>query len=177
MTLSKTTLSSGSIAAIALSLSLCLLNSCTPAEVQTVTSDVGTALADLEANKTLAEQSVREVKSTMAMADPQYQNIMGAYEQAREDYNGYLSQVEMAAKMGHALPASTETTAGVKRSAMDFIQGTSEGLDWDVRGLKLNRAIVLPPKLGSLRKLPRSVRTAIADRIATDLHWKSWSQL
>jgi hypothetical protein len=174
---SKLALSSEWIAAIALSLSVCLMNSCSPAEVQTVTSDIGTALADLEANKTLAEESVREVKRTMPMADPHYQSIMEAYEQAREDYNGYLSQVEMAAKMGQALPVGAETTDGVNRSATAFIQGTSAGLDWDVRGLKLNRAIVLPSKLSRLPKLPRSVRTAISDRIATDLHWKSWSQL
>src|ERR1700693_5339964 len=89
-----------SMPAMALSLSLCLLTGCSEAEVQAVTSGVTGALTALEGNKALAEQFVRDVKTHMPSADPQYESIMETYGQARDDYNKYLSQIEAAARTG-----------------------------------------------------------------------------
>jgi hypothetical protein len=152
---------------------------CTPAEEAAVTSDVSTALAALEGNKALSEQFVRDVQDTMAPTDPQYKSIMGAYEEAREDYNSYLSQIEMAARMGRRPPLNSGAVDGVKDSATEFISAAAKGLDPTAnRKIQFRKAIILPPTLVTgLRRLPRGVRAAIADRVAADLHWKSWSTI
>ena len=152
---------------------------CTPAEEAAATSDVSTALAALEGNKTLSEQFVRDVQGAMAPTDPQYQSIMRAYEEAREDYNSYLSQIETAARMGQRPPLNNGAVDGVKDSATEFISAAAKGLDPTTsRTIQFRKAIILPPTLVTgLRRLPRGVREAIADRVAADLHWKSWSAI
>jgi hypothetical protein len=168
-----------SIPAPLLVLSLVLLSGCSPAEVQAVTSDITTALNDLEKNKSLSEQFVRESKKNVVTGDSQYEDIIESYERAREKYNNYLSQIEETARTGQPASLESERFEAVKASAREFIATAARGIDpnYRVRAIDLNTAIMLSPKLVSVRKLPLPVRTAIADRIAADLHWKSWSEL
>jgi hypothetical protein len=104
---------------------------------------------------------------------------MDTYEQAREDYNNYLSQIETAARTGQRPLLSNEAVDSIKDSTTEFISAAAKGIDPNVsRTIQFRRAIVLPPTLVTgLKKLPPGVRGVIADRVAADLHWKPWPQL
>jgi hypothetical protein len=159
---------------------LLLTTGCTPAEVQAVKTDVSAGLAALEANKSLAEQFVRDVKGNMDLADPRFDGIMERYERARDDYNSYLSQMETSARTGQKVLNVQTMADTLASSTTNFISAAARGLDPNVsnRNLQVSGAIVVPPMLSrSVLKLQRDVRKAIADRLATDLHWKAWDQL
>jgi hypothetical protein len=57
--------------------SVAMFNSCSPADIQAGFQAVQDGVTALENNKSLAEQFVRDVKSSYEPGDPQYRTVMG----------------------------------------------------------------------------------------------------
>jgi hypothetical protein len=176
MKLSKSTSPFCFVAVAGILLTIAMFSSCSTADIQAVSN----AVSALETNKALAEQFVRDVKGAYDPADPQYRSIMSQYEQSRDTYNEYISQVEAAARTGRRLTVPEESDDMVKKSAVRFISSATRSLDpkYSDRGLSLDRAITIPNNLMlSLTKLPTSARRLLSDGLRRELRWNSWSQL
>src|SRR3984957_21057681 len=104
---------------------IAMFTSCSSADIEAVT----TAVSALEQNKQLAEQFVKDVKGAYDPGDPQSRSVMALYEQARDTYNDYISQVEGAASNGRTLTISQESTENVRQTAVDFISAATRSLD------------------------------------------------
>ena len=161
-----------------LTLMLLALAGCSATEVA-LTNAAEQALTALSANKSLAEQFVKDVKQNVDPGDPEYQKIMGSYEVARDEYNDYISRVESAVKTGESDLPSAESLDGVNQKSVEFISAAAKGIDpaFANRGIKLEKAIVFPSLGSSTKSLSRDARTLMADKVVRDLRWKPWSQL
>jgi hypothetical protein len=176
MKLSKSIYPFRLVAIFVIVLSISVFSSCSAADIQAV-SDAVTAL---EKNKALAEQFVKDVKAEYDPADPQYRSLMGRYEETRDTYNDYISQIEVAARTGRAPTLPQEAENDIRQSAVSFISAATRSLDphFDSRSMSLDRAITIPPNLpSSVTKLSGSTRKLLSDRFVNGTRWKSWSQL
>jgi hypothetical protein len=144
------------------------------------TANFDTALNTLNAlvqNKTLAEQFVRDVKSSIQPAD--YEQIMQAYDEARAAYNRVLDLAELAAR-GKDISKLDQAAEEARDSAADFFATATRSLrpTMDTRQIPFKRGITIPDNLSkNLRCLPKSDRTHYIDQFDNQVRWRSWNQL
>lgn len=155
-----------------------VLGACSPAEMQ-ISDQVADALTALNKNKAVSEQFVKDVKSHVDATDPQYEPIMGRYEDARDLYNEYISEIQSSIKSAGSDFPSSESIELINRAGTAFIAAAARGIDPSVssRRLDFDRAIVCPSLGKSTAKLSRDARTLLADRVIAGMRWKPWSQL
>jgi hypothetical protein len=100
----------------------CLMTcGCTPAEEQEALTQMQTALSNLEQNRSLTEQFVRDIKATIDPSDPGYLQAIQSYQEAREAYDHYLDGVETN---GKALTSRSLRIYGpdeVRNATADFL--------------------------------------------------------
>jgi hypothetical protein len=163
-----------------LAFSMLLLGSCSPAEIADVQAAEQAALNALSANKSLAEQFVKDVKRNVDKDDPQYESIQATYERARDEYNQYLSRLQATIKSGRSDHTSADSIEHLNHANTEFVSSAARGLDPSAnnnRRLDYEKAIVIPSLPPSARKLSRDARGLLADKIITDARWQPWSQL
>ena len=137
-------------------------------------------LNTLVQNKSLAEQFVRDVKSSADPTDPAYEQVMETYEDARDSYNNFLDGLEFAAKTNQSQTNLTEAAETAQTATADFLEGATRTLrpNADTRGIAFRRAIILPDALArNLKKLPKKSRQDIVNRFDREVRWRSWRQL
>ena len=139
------------------------------------------ALSDLTQNRSLAEQFVRDVKASVPPADPNYQQALDSYEDARDAYNHYLDTVENPSGKGSSRSLrSVEAITGARNATAEFLADATTALRPDVatRRIQFQRAVVIPDDLQrSLKKLPKTARDYLTDQFDGQVRWRSWGQL
>lgn len=139
------------------------------------------ALSDLQANRSLAEQFVRDVKESVPPTDPNYQQALDSYENARDAYNHYLDTVENSNSQHSSRSLrSVEATNAARSTTAEFLADATTALRPSVatRHVEFQRAIVLPDNLQrTLKKLPKSSRDYLTDKFDDQVRWRSWGQL
>jgi len=160
---------------------VCLMTcGCTPAEEQEALTQMQTALSNLEQNRSLTEQFVRDIKATVDPSDPGYLQAIQSYEDAREAYDHYLDAVETN---GKALTSRSLRIYGpneVRNATADFLADATAVLKPSVntRRIPFQRAIVVPDDLqANLHKIPKKVRDKMIDGFDTQVRWRTWGQL
>jgi len=138
------------------------------------------ALTSLVQNKSLAEQFVRDVKTSVDPTDPVYQQVMESYEEARDSYNNFLNSVELAAKTNQSKPDLSESAESAQNATADFLESATKTLrpNANTRGIAFRRAIVLPEGLPKdLSELPKKSRQDVINHFDREVRWRSWRQL
>ena len=137
-------------------------------------------LNTLVQNKSLAEQFVRDIKTSVDPSDPAYAQNMENYEQARDAYNHFLDGVELAAKTNQPHPNLTASTEDAQNSAADFLEGATRALrpTTDTRRIPFRRAVTIPETLPKdLNELPKKTRESLIARFDREVRWRPWRQL
>lgn len=165
---------------VAIAFSFVELVGCTPAEKQEITSDLQTALADLTQNRALMEQFGRDVKSSVDPTDPTYSNLMQSYEEARDEYNHYLDQVELAASTHNSSDALIPSIQRAQEASTQFLSGATRTLapNSNVRGLAFRKAVVFPESLTrDLNLVPKRMRRNLINTFDDQVRMRSWGKL
>lgn len=139
------------------------------------------ALSDLTQNRSLVEQFVRDVKGSVPPSDPNYQQVLDSYDNARDAYNHYLDTIENpAGKNAARSMRSVQAAEDARSTAAEFLADATTALKPTVatRHIEFQRAIVLPDDLQrALKKLPKNQRDYLTDRFDSEVRWRSWGQL
>lgn len=179
MLLNKKALSS--IATAGIVLLLCVFTGgCTPTEETNTLAALQSALSTLVANRTLSEQFVRDVKTSVDPTDPAYQQAMESYEEARDSYNHFLDTVEDGAAKGKHTRQQMQLDLDAQNSAAGFLQDATRALkpSMNTRGIDFRRAIQIPANLAAnLHRLPRHQRGALVEQFDNQVRWRSWGQM
>jgi hypothetical protein len=168
------------IATTVIALSCLTICGCTPAEEQEALTQMQTALSNLEHNRSLAEQFVRDIKASADPSDPGYIQAIQSYQEAREAYDHYLDGVETN---GKALTKRSLQIYGpneVRNATADFLADATAVLKPNVntRRIPFQRAIVVPDDLQSnLQKVPKKMRERMIDGFDNQVRWRTWEQL
>lgn len=139
-----------------------------------------TALSQLTQNRSLVEQFVRDVKSSVPPSDPRYQQVLDSYDNARDAYNHYLDTIENDNTHSSRSMRSVEAADTARSTAAEFLADATTALrpTAATRHIEFRRAIVLPEKLqGTLKRLSRGQRDYLTDRFDSEVRWRSWGQL
>ena len=162
-------------------LALCVfIAGCTPQEKVDTVAALQSALSTLVANRTLAEQFVRDVKSSVSPNDPTYQQAMESYEEARDSYNRFLDSVEYGAVKGQSPRNEMQLGMDAQDSTAGFLQDATRALkpSMNTRSINFRRAVEIPDGLASdLHRLPRRARGALVQRFDDQVRWRSWGQM
>lgn len=154
---------------------------CTSQEETETVATLQTALSDLTQNRALTEQFVRDVKASVSPTDPNYQQAMDSYEDARDAYNRYLDTVESGQKSQTSRSLRSSEALGNARSATaEFLADATAALKPSVntRRVPFQRAVSIPDNLQhTLRKLPKHAREVLVDQFDSQVRWRSWGQL
>ena len=156
------------------------LTGCTPTEESETISGLQTALSDLTQNRSLTEQFVRDVKSSLDPGDPAYVQAMESYQDARDTYNRYLDTVESGQKRDSSRSLRGSSPRDVQNAAADFLADATRALKptANTRKIAFQRAVIIPDNLSSnLASLPKKVRGRIVDNVDEQVRWRSWSQM
>ena len=153
---------------------------CTDTEKNETIVALQDALNSLTQNRSLSEQFVRDLKTTVDPADPAYQQAMDSYEVARDAYNSFLDDVELTKKESRAFRVRQQTRTDVRNATADFLADATSALKPSVntRRIPFQRAIVIPDDLqASLQRLPKHAREQLVTRFDRQVRWRSWGQL
>jgi hypothetical protein len=156
------------------------LTGCNPTEESDTISDLQTALSDLTQNRSLTEQFVRDIKSSLDPGDPAYVQAMESYQDARDVYNRYLDSVESGRKQNDERSLRGASPRDVQNATADFLADATRALKPSVntRKIAFQRAVVIPENLPSnFTSLPKKVRNRIIDNVDDQVRWRSWSQM
>jgi hypothetical protein len=159
---------------------LTFLGGCTAAEESEVITQLQTGLSDLQQNRALTEQFVRDIKATVDPSDPGYAQAMDSYQDARQAYDHFLDMVEADKD---AVPSRSLRNYGpveIQNATADFLADATSVLKPTVntRRIPFQRAVVIPDNLQTtLNKLPKKARDKVIDQFDRQVRWRSWSQL
>ena len=168
------------VVATASILLFCGFSGCTPTEETDTLAALQSGLSTLVANRTLSEQFVRDVKTTVAPTDPAYQQAMDSYEEARDSYNHFLDTVEDGAVKGKDTRQEMELGLDAENSTAGFLQDATRALrpSMNTRGIDFRRAIHIPGNLApDLQRLPKRQRSALVQQFDNQVRWRSWGQM
>jgi len=168
------------IPGICLALALTTLTGCTPDQASETLTALQNGLTALSENRSLAEQFVRDIKTNVDPKDPAYREAMESYEEARDSYNQFLDNVELASKSSHPSTNLFPVMEEAQNSTADFLEGATRILkpEANTRRVHFNRAVVLPDNLAEhLHQLPKHDREVLVDKFDKQVRWRSWRQL
>ena len=167
--------------ATGIALALCvLIAGCTPPEENASLAALQAGLSALVANRTLAEQFVRDVKTSVSPNDPSYQQAMESYEEARDSYNRFLDSVEYGAAKSHSPRNELQLGMDAQDSTAGFLQDATRALkpSMNTRAINFRRAVEIPDRLAAnLHQLPKKQRAALVQRFDDQVRWRSWGQM
>lgn len=139
------------------------------------------ALSNLNQNRSLVESFVRDVKENDSPDDPNYQQALDSYENARDAYNHYLDVIENPEdKNSTRSMRSQEAISDARNTTAQFLADATAALRPNVstRSIQFQRAVVIPDDLqAALQKLPKKARAYLTDRFDSQVRWRSWGQL
>jgi hypothetical protein len=156
------------------------LSGCTTAQEAEVVTGLQNALSDLQQNRALTEQYVRDIKATVSPSDPDYEEVMDSYQDARESYDHYLDSVESDPKTPPSRSLRRSGPVDVQNATADFLADATSLLKPEIktRRIPFQRAIVIPDNLqATLQKVPKKARNKIIDTFDDQVRWRAWSQL
>lgn len=160
---------------------LCLSTSgCPAAEEAAIAAQLQTALSNLEQNRSLTEQFVRDLKASADHSDPAFAEAMESYQHARECNDQYLDAVETNGHSRTSRSLRLSEPSQVRNAAADFLADATSILKPTVntRRIPFQRVIVVPEDLQStLQKLPKKARNKLIDQFDDQIRWRSWGQL
>lgn len=151
--------------------------SCQPSEATTA---LDSALKDLIQNKNLAEQFVRDIKTTVDPSEPSYAQVMQDYEAARSGYQDFLNSVKLAAVTNQSHADSRQLGDDARTEAAEFFMNATKLLrpTMETRAIPFQRAIVLPENLTQLlQRLPKRRRSELIQQFENQIRWQSWRAL
>lgn len=164
-------------AGIVVLLSFTIITACDSAEA---ISALSSAAHELAANRSLAEQYVRDIKASVDTNDPAYGEMMESYQQARNTYNHFLDLIKLAAKQEKPSKESLKMTAEEARSsAVEFVAGATRSLapTLATRNVRFEKAIVIPQSLPEcLYRIPKKYREEAINQL-DEVRWRAWGQL
>lgn len=153
---------------------------CTTKEESDTLGALQSALSSLVQNRTLAEQFVRDVKTSMDPTDPSYQQAMETYEEARDSYNRFLDTVESGTKTRNSHLREAQIEVNAQDSTAQFFQDATRALrpSINARAIDFRRAVVIPDHLQkNLRKLPKGARQSLVEQFDGQVRWRAWGQM
>ena len=158
------------------------LTGCTTVQEQEVAAALQAALANLTANRALVEQFGREVRTSVDPSDPLYSDLMQSYEDARDEYNNYLTEVELEGIRHHSASAAALASASQKAqdTTSQFLARATRTLDpnSNIRGAGFHRAVTIPESLPrDLHNLPKRYRQNLISTFDSQVRLRSWGKL
>jgi hypothetical protein len=166
---------------LAAAIALPCITGCNSQDEADTVAVLQSALSDLQQNRALAEQFVRDVKESVPPSDPNYQQALDSYEDARDAYNHYLDVVENPqGKHASRSLRSEEAITDARNATAEFLADATTALRPSVstRHIQFQRAVVIPDNLQrSLRKMPKGARDYLTDQFDGQVRWRSWGQL
>lgn len=157
-----------------------LITGCPASDESAAVTVLQSALSDLTQNRSLVEQFVRDVKASVPPTDPNYQQALDSYEDARDAYNHYLDTVENpSGEPSSRSVQSVKAITAARNTTAEFLADATTALKPSVstRRLQFQRAVVIPNDLQqSLGKLPKSAREALINQLDDQVRWRSWGQ-
>jgi hypothetical protein len=161
------------VLALFVSLTACSVSPETVTQLEAIASQ-------LAQNKSLIEQSVRDVNGTSPGARSISQ-LSDDYEDMRDSYNRYLDALETSADNDLASTDLKALSADVKRSAHAFFKHSARALggsERDIRAADSDDILSLPVQLPQiLKQLPRRERLVLSKQFRSDLALKPWRQI
>jgi Ni,Fe-hydrogenase I large subunit len=157
-----------------------LVVGCTPTDEAATVAGLESAYSTLTQNRTLAEQFVRDIKSSVPATDPTYQQARESYEDAVGAYNRYLDQVEMSSGKARDLASAEGVESDAQSSVTDFLANATRTLQPGASTSRslLRKAAPLPSNLDrALATVPRRQRQALIDKLDRQVRWRSWGEL
>lgn len=157
-----------------------MMSGCTPQEEKNAAAAFDASLTSLVQNRTLAEQFVRDVKTSCDPSDPSYQQARESYDQARDSYNRFLDTVESGSNGDRSTLRESQVESDAKDSSADFLKDATRALQPSVstRGLEFRRAISIPDNLQvTLHKLPKRARESLVAQVDNQVRWRSWGEM
>lgn len=157
-----------------------LIGGCTPTETTDALAALQSGLSTLVANRTLAEQFVRDVKTSVNPSDPAYIQSMESYEEARDSYNRFLDTVENGSAKGKSPQHEMQLGLDAQDSTAGFLQDATRALkpSMNTRAIDFRRAVQIPDNLAAnLHKLPAHKRGKLIDQFDSQVRWRSWGQM
>jgi hypothetical protein len=129
------------------------------------------------------EQYGRDVKTSVDPSDPSYSDLMQSYEEARDEYNHYLDEVESDVTTHHS-HHSTAALAPAVRKAQDatsqFLAHATRTLDPNsgIRGVEFRKAVIFPQSLTrDLHHVPETYRQDLISTFDEQVRMRSWGRL
>jgi hypothetical protein len=169
------------VTACGIVLTLCLIaTGCPAAEENASVAALQAGLASLVNNRTLAEQFVRDVKTSVSPNDPTYQQAMESYEQARDSYNRYLDSAEYGEAKNQSARNELQMEMNAQDSTAGFLQDATRALkpSMNTRAIDFRRAVQIPDNLtANLHKLPKKERGAVIHNFDDQVRWRSWGEM
>ncbi len=154
---------------------------CTSKEESDTISLIQNALSDLSQTRAMSEQFVRDVKSNVSPVDPNYERIQESYDNARDANNHFLDTIEGAEKTDNSRSLRTsDAMINARNATADFLADATSALrpSAQTRHIPFAQAVEIPDDIPrSLRKLRKSDRAVLIDRIDRQVRWRSWSNL
>ena len=153
---------------------------CTDTEKTEVLTTLQTALSNLQQNRSLTEQFVRDIKANVDPSDPGYVQAMDSYQEAREAYNRYLDSIEDGGKPSQSRSLRHSSPVDVQNATADFLADATSVLKPNVntRRIPFQRAVVIPDNLApTFKGLPKKARETIVDNFDQQVRWRSWGQM
>lgn len=165
---------------IALLASTSLTVGCTATEEAETVTALQNALSELTQNRSLTEQFVRDVKSSVDPGDPSYTQAMESYQDARDVYNRYLDSVESGNHADNDRSLRHASRRDVENATADFLADATRALrpSATTRRVAFQRAVIVPDDIQTtLAKLPKKARERLVDQFDDQVRWRSWSQM
>jgi hypothetical protein len=158
---------------------LCLLSTvaCDPAKAATFLANTVSLMLT---QKSLVEEYVRDVKKAFKPTDPEYKKAEADYNAAQTLHEGYLGAITMAVAIDQPNVNIEKPAADAQTAAATFIGNTTRSLlpNEDLRGLQIDRAIVLPDKLPkAILSIPVKDRKGAVANIQSQVRWRSWEEI
>jgi len=146
-----------------------------------VISLLQTGLSDLQEDRGLVEQFVRDVKTNIDPSDPAYQQAEESYDNARDAYNRFLDSIESeGARSKSRSLRSSDAALNARDAAAEFVADATAALKPSIstRRIQFRRAVVIPDNFErTLQLLPGRDREVLVDRFDRQVRWSSWGQL
>ena len=169
------------VAACGIVLALCVVaTGCPASEENASVAALQAGLASLVANRSLAEEFVRNVKTSVSPNDPTYQQAMESYEEARDSYNRFLDSVEYGAVESQTPRNELQLEMDAQDSTAGFLQDATRALkpSMNTRAINFRRAVQIPDHLAAnLHKLPKHDRGALIRNLDDQVRWRSWGEM
>jgi len=153
-----------------------------PADVITNLED---ALNTYVQNRSVTEQVVRDLKSKveknqLVLLNPDFQRAIESYYEARDSYNHFLDEEELATKNRRLNPDVAEASQNARSKATQFLEDATRALrpSINARGIDYESALAIPNGLPKdLWALPPKSRDRAIKEFDQRARWKSWSEL